>query len=211
MLAMPSTHTSLHIHIVFSTKGRVPLIDAAWRSDLHAYIGGCLKRLDAFPQEIGGVADHVHLLIGIKPVHTIAELVKETKRISTEWVRDSKRINRFAWQEGYGAFSVSKSAALSVRDTFKSKRSITSAGRFRKSIESFSKSTVSISMTGICGDAFDCECIASIVRDPCRGRDSLTLLCPVVSRCARDHRLPYVSPSGDGFALIRMQREHGTR
>src|SRR3954462_5881304 len=116
MLAMPSTHTSLHIHIVFSTKGRVPLIDAAWRSDLHAYIGGCLKRLDAFPQEIGGVADHVHLLIGIKPVHAIADLVKETKRASTEWVRESKHVRGFAWQEGYGAFSVSKSAVLSVRE-----------------------------------------------------------------------------------------------
>jgi putative transposase len=86
---------------------------AGWR---HAYIGGCLKRLDAFPQEIGGVADHVHLLVGIKPVHTIAELVKETKRISTEWIRDSRLANRFAWQEGYGAFSVSKSAVLSVRE-----------------------------------------------------------------------------------------------
>ena len=135
MLAMPSTHTSLHIHIVFSTKGRVPLIDAAWRSDLHAYIGGCLKRLDAFPQEIGGVADHVHLLVGIKPVHTIAEIVKETKRISTEWVRDSKRVGRFAWQTA-----------------------------------SSSKSTALILTNGICGDGFDCECSASIVRDPIRGR-----------------------------------------
>jgi putative transposase len=116
MLAMPSTHTSLHIHIVFSTKGRVPLIDGAWRSDLQAYIGGCLKRFDAFPQEIGGVADHVHLLIGIKPVHAIADLVKEAKRASTEWVRDSKHIRGFGWQEGYGAFSVSKSAVLSVRE-----------------------------------------------------------------------------------------------
>jgi REP element-mobilizing transposase RayT len=116
MLAMPSTHTSLHVHIVFSTKARVPLIDPAWRNDLHAYMGGCLKRLDAFPQEIGGVSDHVHLLVGIKPVHAIADLVKETKRVSTEWVRDAKRIRGFAWQEGYDAFSVSKSAVPSVRE-----------------------------------------------------------------------------------------------
>ena len=104
------------MHVVFSTKGRVPLIDAEWRSDLHAYIGGCLKRLEAFPQEIGGVADHVHLLIGIKAVHAIADLVKETKRVSTESVRESKHVRGFAWQEGYGAFSVSKSAVLSVRE-----------------------------------------------------------------------------------------------
>jgi len=104
------------MHVVFSTKGRVPLIDAEWRSDLHAYIGGCLKRLEAFPQEIGGVADHVHLLIGIKAVHAIADLVKETKRVSTESVRESKHVRGFAWQEGYGAFSVSKSAVLPVRE-----------------------------------------------------------------------------------------------
>jgi putative transposase len=107
MLAMPSTHTSLHIHIVFSTKARAPLIDKSWRSDLHAYIGGSLKRLDVFPQEIGGVVDHVH---------AIADLVKETKPVSTEWVRESKRIHGFAWQEGYGAFSASKSAVPSVRE-----------------------------------------------------------------------------------------------
>jgi Transposase IS200 like len=68
---MPSTHSSLHIHIVFSTKERFPFIHPEWKRDLHAFLGGCLKRLDAFPQEIGGVADHVHLLIGIKPVNPL--------------------------------------------------------------------------------------------------------------------------------------------
>jgi REP element-mobilizing transposase RayT len=113
---MPSTHTSLHIHLVFSTKERLPLIDAGWRPDLHAFLGGCLKRLDAFPQEIGGIADHVHLLVGIKPVHAIADLVREAKRVSSEWIKDEHRVTRFAWQEGYGAFSVSKSSVPSIRE-----------------------------------------------------------------------------------------------
>jgi putative transposase len=115
VFAMPSTHSSLHIHVVFSTKDRFPFIGARWRPDLHGFLGGCLKQLDAFPQEIGGVADHVHLLIGIKPVHAIADLVRETKRVSSEWVKDEQRVRKFAWQEGYGAFSVSKSAVPSVR------------------------------------------------------------------------------------------------
>ncbi len=100
---MPSTHSSLHIHIVFSTKERRPFIHPEWKRDLHAFLGGCLKRLDAFPQEIGGVADHVHLLIGIKPVHAIADLVREAKRVSSEWVKEAQRVRKFAWQEGYGA------------------------------------------------------------------------------------------------------------
>jgi putative transposase len=112
---MPSTHSSLHIHIVFSTKERIPFIHPEWKPDLHAFLGGCLKRLDAFPQEIGGVADHVHLLIGIKPVHAIADLVREAKRVSSEWVKEAQHVQKFAWQEGYGAFSVSKSAVPSVR------------------------------------------------------------------------------------------------
>ena len=112
---MPSTHSSLHIHIVFSTKERFPFIHPDWKRDLHAFLGGYLKRLDAFPQEIGGVADHVHLLIGIKPVHAIADLVREAKRVSSEWVKEAQRVQKFAWQEGYGAFSVSKSAVPSVR------------------------------------------------------------------------------------------------
>jgi putative transposase len=115
ILAMPSTHTSLHIHVVFSTKNRHPLIASEWQSDLHAFLGGVLKRLDAFPQEIGGVADHVHLLMGIKPVHAIADLVREAKRVSSEWIKEAHGVRTFGWQEGYGAFSVSKSAVSSVR------------------------------------------------------------------------------------------------
>jgi len=112
---MPSTHSSIHIHLVFGTKNRVPNIDAAWRSDLHAYIGAVLKRLEAFPTEIGGVADHVHLLVGIRPVHAIADLVREAKRVSTTWVREQQRVSQFTWQEGYGAFSVSTSLVTKVR------------------------------------------------------------------------------------------------
>jgi putative transposase len=191
MLAMPSTHTSLHIHIVFSTKGRVPLIDAGWRSDLHAYLGGSLKRLEAFPQEIGGVADHVHLLIGIKPVHAIADLVKEAKRVSTEWVRDSKHIRGFAWQEGYGAFSVSKSAVSPCANTSSSRRSIIRSERSRRSIANFWKSMASTSTNDICGES---ECyatgIASIVRDPCRGHGFFPRPFPVVARFARTTGYP---------------------
>lgn len=91
------------------------MLATPWRSDLHAYLGGCLKRLEAFPQEIGGVADHVHLLIGIKPVHAIADLVREVKRVSSAWIKEERRVREFAWQEGYGAFSVSSSGVRAVR------------------------------------------------------------------------------------------------
>jgi putative transposase len=112
---MPSTHSSIHIHVVFSTKNRFPFLDPRYRADIHAYLGACLKRLDAFPSEIGGVDDHVHMLVGIKPTHAVADLVREAKRASSEWMKEENRVSKFAWQEGYGAFSVSQSSMDHVR------------------------------------------------------------------------------------------------
>ena len=104
---MPSTHVSLHYHVVFSTKNRLPLIAADWRESLHADLGGCLRGLGGVALQVGGVADHVHLLIGLKAVHAPADIVREVKKASTSWIRESAE-SRFQWQEGYGAFTVSR-------------------------------------------------------------------------------------------------------
>lgn len=103
---MASTYVSLRIHIVFSTKHRQPTIADDWRGSLHAYLSGTLRGLGVTPLAIGGVADHVHILIGIKPIHAIADLVRETKKASTEWVRREAGVSEFRWQEVYAAFSV---------------------------------------------------------------------------------------------------------
>lgn len=113
---MPSTHLSLHYHVVFSTKNRHPTIDPAWQNDLHAYLGGCIKTLDAFPEEIGGVGDHVHLLIGLRATHTVADVLREIKTASSRWVHENAALPTFRWQEGYGAFTVSRSNITSVRN-----------------------------------------------------------------------------------------------
>lgn len=95
---MPSTFLALHYHIVFSTQGRKPLIDASWRERLHEYLGGTVSGLGGFTQGVGGVADHVHLLVGLKATHCLSDVMLE-----------------FAWQEGYGAFTVSPTARPKVR------------------------------------------------------------------------------------------------
>ncbi len=84
-LAM-STYHSIHYHIIFSTKHRKPWILDKWISDLHGYIGGTVKGLDAVPLKIGGLADHVNLLIGCKTKHCLADLVRELKKAATLWV-----------------------------------------------------------------------------------------------------------------------------
>ena len=112
---MPSTHIALHVHVVFSTKDRIPFIASEWRGRLHAYLGGVMKNLDVVPEAVGGVADHVHLLIGLRATKALAEVVRDMKAVSSRWVHEEIGMKKFAWQEGYGAFSVSPSQCQAVR------------------------------------------------------------------------------------------------
>jgi len=112
---MPSTYLSLHYHIVFSTKNREPILDPAWRKRVHEFLGGTVRGLDAVPEEIGGVADHVHLLVGLKATHRLADFMREVKKVSSSWIRDELSVRGFNWQEGYAAFTVSATVRESVR------------------------------------------------------------------------------------------------
>ncbi|HEV2695499.1 MAG TPA: IS200/IS605 family transposase [Verrucomicrobiae bacterium] len=103
---MGSTFLSLHYHIVFSTKERRPLIKTAWRSQLHEYMGGTVRGLGAIPEIIGGVEDHVHLLVGLRATHNLADFMRELKKASSNWTSENHD-KIFAWQDGYAAFTVS--------------------------------------------------------------------------------------------------------
>ena len=74
---MPSTYLSLHYHLVFGTKNREPLLAPAWRARLHDYLGGTIRGLGGYPEGVGGVADHVHLLVGLKATHCLADVLRE--------------------------------------------------------------------------------------------------------------------------------------
>ncbi len=113
---MGSTYLSLHYHLVFSTKNRKPTIAAEWRSRLHEYLGGTVAGLGGFPEGIGGVADHVHLLIGLKATHCLADFLRELKKASSIWVHEQIGLPSFAWQEGYSAFTVSATVRAAVRN-----------------------------------------------------------------------------------------------
>ena len=112
---MPSTYLSLHYHLVFGTKERTPLIEQPWRSRLQEYLGGTVSGLGGFPQGVGGIADHVHLLVGLKATHCLADFMRELKKASSVWVHDEIGVRPFAWQEGYAAFTVSASARPAVQ------------------------------------------------------------------------------------------------
>ena len=113
---MPSTFANLLYHIVFSTKNRIPLIQAGLREPLYEYMGGTLRGEGGILLEIGGIADHVHLLAKLKTDIAVAMMIKVVKGKSSKWVNAEKNLEQhFEWQEGYGAFSVSASHVERVR------------------------------------------------------------------------------------------------
>lgn len=86
-----------------------------WSSRLHAYMGGIVKDLGGVPETIGGVEDHVHLLIGLRATHRLADVLKEVKASSSKWVHQELKKPLFSWQEGYGAFTVGASQIETVK------------------------------------------------------------------------------------------------
>ena len=88
---------------------------ADWRPRIHSYLGGIIRGMNGVAEIVGGVADHVHLLVSLRPVHRIADVMRELKKESSNWAKDNFE-RRFEWQEGYAAFTVSPSATNSVRN-----------------------------------------------------------------------------------------------
>jgi REP element-mobilizing transposase RayT len=113
---MAQSLAKILVHLVFSTKERQPfLTDPMARENTHRYLGGILARLDCQPITIGGVEDHVHLLFSFSRTEKFADVVKELKRASSLWVKSEFReLSDFAWQNGYGAFSLGFSQIDSV-------------------------------------------------------------------------------------------------
>lgn len=114
---MVQTYTNLITHIVFSTKGRVEIIDQEMMPKLLAYMSGIIRNINCNPLKINGIADHVHLLIHFPPTKSISEIVQSVKANSSRWVHENYPLKQaFAWQTGYGAFSVSRSVVPKVAE-----------------------------------------------------------------------------------------------
>jgi REP element-mobilizing transposase RayT len=111
---MAGTFSQLHYHIIFSTKNRTPTIEPAWRERLWKYLGGIVEGEGGIPLRIGGVADHVHLLITLLPKHDVSSIVQKLKANSSGWVHKHFPGAGMWWQEGFGAFTVSHSGLNEV-------------------------------------------------------------------------------------------------
>lgn len=113
---MPQSLAAIYRHLVFSTKNRTPsLCDVGVRSDLHAYIGAISNEFRCSSLLVGGIDDHVHVLARLDRGITVADWVKELKRVSCLWLKKQEGVSTgFAWQNGYAAFSVSQSSVKRV-------------------------------------------------------------------------------------------------
>ena len=113
---MAHTFTNILLHVIFSTKDRAPFLDAELKPRMLAYIGGILNEMHAIPVFMDRPADHVHVLLVQPSTVTLADLIRTIKTNSSRWVHENwPQRSDFAWQTGYGAFSVSLSAAESVK------------------------------------------------------------------------------------------------
>jgi len=107
---MANTYTSLNIHYIFSTKNRAPIIVGDMRERLWAFMGGIARANRMKACCIGGITDHVHLLVSMPTTLSISKGIQLIKGGASAWVRETfPETRNFAWQEGYGAFSVSVS------------------------------------------------------------------------------------------------------
>ena len=110
---MPQSLSKILVHLVFSTKNREPAIAATVRPHLHAYLVGILDHLKCPSIQTGGTADHVHILLLLGRTATFSKIVEEVKVGSSKWMK-TQGVREFAWQSGYGAFSIGESQVETV-------------------------------------------------------------------------------------------------
>jgi len=111
---MAHTFTNLLTHVIFSTKDRLPLLTPDLRADMLAYLAGIVRKLHGKVIESNARPDHVHSLLSLPPTLAVAEALRVLKSNSSLWVHETRRRAAFAWQTGYGAFSVSQSNVPTV-------------------------------------------------------------------------------------------------
>ena len=112
---MANTYTQIHIHAVFAPKYRDAVLDKSWRPDLFRYITGIVQNYVHKMLQINGMDDHLHLFFGMRPTQALSKLMQQVKEDSTNWIKDNGLVRgKFLWQEGYGAFSYSKTQVPQV-------------------------------------------------------------------------------------------------
>ena len=121
---MAGTYTKLYYHIVFSTKHRRPLITPGVEDDLYRYIQGILRGIGGTPIEANGAPDHIHILTLLPPKIALSDALRDIKAGSSKWLHESRdEFGGFRWQDGFAAFTVSRSQVDPVREYIRNQKS----------------------------------------------------------------------------------------
>jgi REP element-mobilizing transposase RayT len=139
---MANTYTQLYVHFVFAVKYRAALLDRDWDERLRLYITAVVQNAQHKMLAINNVSDHIHFFIGLNPTQSISDLMRIVKRDSSDWINKNKITkNKFLWQEGYGAFTHSKSQINNVvqyiRNQQEHHKRITFQDEYKKMLNDF--------------------------------------------------------------------------
>ncbi|WP_163322642.1 IS200/IS605 family transposase [Draconibacterium mangrovi] len=114
---MANTYTQIHVQAVFSVQNRLCVIRPQWETDLYRYITGIIQNNGHKLLAINGMSDHLHIFFGLRPNQSLSSLVQDVKANSSKWINQNNFVSgRFSWQEGFGAFSYSRSQISQVVD-----------------------------------------------------------------------------------------------
>ena len=119
---MANTYSQIYMHLVFAVAHREAMIADSWVDELYAYLAGICKSRKHLALAIGGMADHVHMLVAMHPAESVAELMKNLKGQSSHWINEKYCHGAFAWQSGYGAFSYNGSLLPVVKQYIANQR-----------------------------------------------------------------------------------------
>ncbi|HKK68572.1 MAG TPA: IS200/IS605 family transposase [Bacteroidales bacterium] len=137
---MANTYTQIHIHAIFGVQNRISLIENSWKEELYKYITGIVQNRGHKMLIINGMPDHVHMLFGMRPVESLSDLMKVVKWQTSTWVDDERLVRgKFYWQEGFGAFSYSKSQLPDVINYIENQEKHHKIKTFKEEYEEFLK------------------------------------------------------------------------
>ena len=137
---MANTYCQIYVHFVFAVQNRMGLIKQAWKDDLYKYITGIISNKGHKLMAIGGVSDHIHILVSMSPTQSISDLMADVKRSSSLWINERKLVpGKFSWQSGYGAFTYAKSQILNVANYIDNQEEHHKVKNFREEYEELLK------------------------------------------------------------------------
>lgn len=134
---MGQSLSQIYVHLTFGTLNRHPFIASEWKNNLHSYMAGILKNLDSPALIINSVSDHSHILFRLSKNYALAKVIEMLKKDSSKWIKANTKAEKFSWQSGYGAFSVSSTKIEAVKKYIQNQEEHHKRKTYQQEVEEF--------------------------------------------------------------------------